>query len=52
MDLFMGTAIFVVALFLGIAFGADAYDGSWQKDCQQLGLHRSGGKVYECKVKP
>lgn len=24
---------------------------AWQSDCEQIGQTRSGGKVYECKLK-
>ena len=44
----------VIAAMLLIAAAALTYawvNIAWQNDCEQLGQTRSGGKVYECKLK-
>ena len=31
-------------------FGFQAEQGAWERDCAALGKHRSGDKVYVCKL--
>jgi hypothetical protein len=42
-------AILVAAVLL-VGFGSEAVKMSWEEDCAALGKHRSGGKVYVCKL--
>lgn len=39
-----------LAIFItGVGIGSVANDSGWRNDCQKLGAHISGEKVYTCK---
>ena len=40
----------IAASVVLVLFGYTAEQEAWQKDCAALGKHRSGGKVYECRI--
>lgn len=42
---------FVTGLVLGAVVSVSAITASWQNDCEKVGLHREGDKVYECKLR-
>lgn len=47
-----GKAIFVLLWVLtSFIVGVLANDHIWRENCEQMGQTRSGGKVYECKLK-
>lgn len=53
MESFAAAMLMLFIFFGGMAWG---YGGGksdvnkeWQTDCQKLGVHRIGDKVYECK---
>ena len=49
----MLVAVLFIAALMGLValVASDVVNHFWQKDCEQLGQTRSGGKVYECKLK-
>lgn len=46
----MGVGVLVVVCLLVVVIGwsADAASNSWIKDCEKIGMHREGGRVFIC----
>lgn len=43
--------LIVLAILAGIFLGIGIEYQSWKKDCEQVGIHRSGDDVYTCAKK-
>lgn len=39
----------IASFLLGSILVINADDRGWAKDCEQVGAHRQGDKVYDCK---
>lgn len=48
-DILAAILIFVCGFTLGIIASAKTEETNWRKDCEKVGFHRSGDKVYECR---
>lgn len=46
-----GVGTILVLLVLAAIVGSVKTNSEWQDDCEKIGLHREGDKVYECKLK-
>lgn len=52
MDSFGLLVIVGIASFLtGAIMVISSDDRGWAKDCEQVGAHRQGDKVYDCKLR-
>lgn len=41
----------LLATAIGCSLGYIITDDSWRNDCDKIGTHLVGDKVYECKLK-
>ena len=39
----------VIGIVIGVGAGVIRTNTTWEKDCEQIGFHRYGDTVYECR---